>query len=799
MGGFTLGLATALIWIATRQRLPDAVHCFFIVAGLAGVAVVLIACRRRFADKARQQLLSAIVSVAIAFVSGSGFGFVRGITSAKQAVGEILAQPLQDTDITLRGTLLSIPKVTAHSKRFQLLVQTPRANGHALPRKISLNWYTTAKSRAPVLVPGDYWQMTVRLKRIHGSSTPGVFDIEAWSFRRGIGARGYVKSGYRLHRGHRGFTQAITFARWRLQQYIEGRIESRTTAGLLTALAVGDRSALDDNDWRTLRRTGTSHLMAISGLHVGLAALWSGFVIGVGWRRSRRLMQWRAVIQAQAVAAIIAGAGYALLAGLAIPTQRALIMLAIFAGARLLARRVTLHHNLLLALMIVLCVDPLAINEPGLWLSFTAVIMLGVVLPAGAGHPRRSTENDPIIRRAGMVIYQWFRLQWLLTIALAPVLLLLFQQLSLVSVPANLLAIPITGFIIVPLVLIGVILFLLGIEVLSGPVFDLAAFVMQALWSMLELLASVPLATWERATPSPWVLLLALTGLFALLLPRGFYGRGGLLLAWLPLMFGAESDLADGELEVAILDVGQGLAIVVRDGERALVFDTGLKYRSGGSAAASIIVPYLRARGVRRLQRIIISHPDNDHAGGASDLTQAFPPEHLHTGPEVQASDAQVCKRGDQWRWRHTHFQFLSPGDRQHQLRGNNASCVLLIRHGETSVLLTGDIEARAERVLVANYGDGLKSDVLVLGHHGSRTSSTADFLSAVSPKVGVASAGYRNRHGHPALEVVERLAGRGISLERTDRSGTIVFRINHTGYKLLRYRHILNRYWHHT
>jgi len=794
------GMLIPLVWLAYQRQLPVTSTVICTTFLLFCLVLLSGACQYWCKPTPRFRIERGSLAVLFMLLSlGAMFGWIRGLSVATDAVDQQLAKPVEGVDLIIRGYVVRVSAQTPRVTQIEFAVESAKTHNHRLPRLLRLSWYSSRQQSVPTLLAGEQWQLTVRLKRFHAALSPAAFDLEGWAFRRGFGARGYIKNGQRLSATDSSESSIGNTPRRRVQEFIQNRIDDPVASGLIRALAVGDRSGLSADTWQTLRRTGTTHLMAISGLHVGLAALWGSLLVALLWRRWVGLMRRCALADLQAIAAIAAGTSYAMLAGMALPTQRAVLTLSVFALARVWRRPLSGGRVIAIALLIILALDPLAINEVGLWLSFLAVAALWLGFRSTQSVVKDAKDGTGIFRRLLAISAKWLRLQIILTVSLAPVVLTVFNQISLLSVPANLIAIPMVAFLIVPAVLFAVLVFLLGGEAIAALIFEIAARVTQALWFLLEWSANLPFATLERATPSGWTLLLAMMGISGFLLPACLPGRRWLLLAWLPLLLAPGSDLAPDEIEVAVLDVGQGLSIVVRNANQTLVYDTGIGYPGGFSAVQTVVAPYLLSRGVSRLERVLISHPDSDHAGGLDDLAARFSIERLLVGPEVNVEDSAQCSTGVRWHWPRTNFSILSPDADSDAISGNNASCVLRIDHGAVSVLLTGDIEVATEQALVRRYGNQLAADILILGHHGSRTSSTRSFLDRVQPEVGVVSAGYRNRHGHPAEEVLTRTQKLGISVERTDQSGTIVFRIKPDSYRILRYREIMRRYWHHS
>jgi competence protein ComEC len=535
--------------------------------------------------------------------------------------------------------------------------------------------------------------------------------------------------------------------------------------GLVRALVLGDRSGLDPAQWEVLTRTGTNHLIAISGLHVGLVAALLFFLSRWAWSRSARLTLLIAAPRAAAFAALTGAVAYSALAGFAISTQRALIMLAVVLGAVLLSRAVRPVSGIVLALVGVLILDPKAVLSYGFWLSFGAVAALLYALGRRLG--------------AGGLWSKWGRAQWAVALGLLPMLLLLFGRASLIAPVVNLIAVPLFSLVLLPAVLVAS---LLGLVPGAELPLVLTARVMAWGFGLLEGAAGW---TWAAATVSwrpAWVWAAAFAGAVLLLAPRGLPGRwvGLLLLLPLPLLRAPAPDY--GEAQVTLLDVGQGLSAVVRTREHTLVYDTGPKFPSGFNTGSAVVLPYLRYQGVGRIDTLILSHGDRDHAGGFAGLDGKVPVGRILSGEpsEVPGRGARSCLAGDDWSWDGVDFDLLYPDAAG--LEGNESSCVLRVSTAGASVLLPGDIGVTVERKLVAELPGGLSSTVLVAAHHGSNTSTGAVFLEAVSPSFVLYGTGFANRFGFPAAAVRERVATLAATQLDTADSGAIVFRLGVAG-----------------
>lgn len=697
-----------------------------------------------------------------------------------------LCSPLPDelirAPLVIEGRISTIPVASRISTRFVIDVEHSWRDGEPVPfrGRVRLSWYNDP----PTLRVGERWRLPVRLKPPHGFANPGGFDFERWLFTQGIKATGNLRRGEppeRLEAGPGPFW--LERGRGWLADHLSAVLGDAPALPLVQALVIGERSNFLPEHWEMFTRTGTSHLVAISGLHVGLIAGGVFFLIRWLWSRSHQLTQRLAAPRAAAIAGMLAALGYAALAGFAMTTQRALVMVAVVLAALYWQRVLRPYHALSLALVGVLLIDPTAMLSVGFWLSFGAVVALLVHL----GH--RLPSRDGWTR--------WGRAQWSVTIGLLPLLFLAFGQASIVSPLVNLIAVPLFSLLLLPLVLITSLLSLLpGLALPLQWTAQLLAYCLEA----LEWIATFPWAAVALPQRPLWAWALALLGAWILLAPPGLPGRGVGVVLLLPMLLLRTPQPAHGEAWFTLLDVGLGLSAVVRTQAGTLVYDTGPGFPSGFNTGSAVVAPFLHAQGVRRIDRLVISHADRDHAGGLPGLAARLPIGSVVSG-EPQRLDfpgTQPCRAGEHWEWSGVRFRFLHPDDTTWS--GNNASCVLRVEAGDHSVLLTGDIEARVERRLARTLGRELASDVLVAGHHGSATSTHPAFLDAVAPGLVLFASGHANHFGFPSEVVRERVAARDIPMLDTGRVGAIELRLGPgaqiTGPKTWRAR--ASRYWTH-
>jgi competence protein ComEC len=751
---------------------------FLLALALTGSAALLW---RRGVFAAKALLVCAAVA--------AGFAWANALAASRLA--QRLTPQWEGRDIVVTGVIADLPRADERATRFLIDVDTTAPALASSARRIALSWYRARNAAGaaplPILEPGERWQFSVRLKRPHGSANPFTFDFERWALERNIGATGYVRDKVAPLR-LAAFVWRPTYLVDRWRTHIRARfaqaLRDQPYAEVLTALAVGDQSGIPAAQWRLFWRSGIGHLISISGLHVTMVAGLVGWAAGWAWRRSARLML---AVPAQRIA-ILAGAAaallYAALAGFSVPTQRTVYMLAVVAAAWWFGWRAAPSQVLCAALLAVVVLDPWAVAAAGFWLSFGAVAAIFYV----------TAERPGRVPKAAIAV----RTQIAVTLALAPLLLLMFHQLPLVSPIANAIAIPLVSLVVVPLTLAGA---ALPVDVLLHG----AHAIFSAGMSVMQWLTHWPGTVWTRAAPPLWTVALALAGALWLLLPRGFPARW-LGVLWLLPLFDPHSERpATAQAWVSVLDVGQGLAVVVETARHTLLYDAGPRYAEDANAGMRIVLPYLRGRGVTRLDGLIVSHADEDHAGGALDIQQELQPPWLLSSLPLEhaltraAAKTLRCTQGQSWFWDGVRFDVLSPRPdayAQARTRENALSCVVRVSAGAQSMLLPGDIEAAQERALVARYGAALHSNVLVASHHGSKTSSTAEFLRAVRADAVVFTVGYRNRFQHPHPDVLRRVQASGAHVARSDRNGAVMLRLGAAPLQLQTWRQQAPRYW---
>lgn len=690
------------------------------------------------------------------------FGFVWAFMVANVKMADRLDSTYEGMDIQVEGVVISIPEPFQHGTRFLFQIDSVPDKGikSAVPEKIKLSWYRGYSA----VRAGERWALEVRLKRPNGTLNPGGFDYEGWLFRKGIGAVGYVrKSEYnRIIGEEAGLFTALSRFRQALAEQIETVLADRGSMGIVQALAIGTRKNITFEQWEMLRKTGTAHLVAISGLHIGLVA--GLLFFAVKWSLSIMGVTRIAPYQLAAPISVCGALMYAALAGFSLPTQRALIMVTVIMFALALKREVLPLHVLSIALLMVIFIDPLAVSSASFWLSFSAVSLI-IYLSAGRIH-----AVDGVLKKQ--------RIHFVLALGLAPLLLFFFQQVSIVAPIANFIAVPVVGLVIVPLILLALVTsyFMVG---LSTFLLKSAGYCLDWLTVFLQAISQWSLADWSVANPSLLVTFLAMIGVLVVFSPGGFPARwlGAMML--LPMVFVRQPAIVRGDFTMTLLDVGQGLSVVVQTAEHLLVFDAGARYGGRFDMGAMVVSPFIKSIGYSEIDKFLISHGDIDHRGGAKSVAAHFSiGEITSSAPEIfDWAEISECMEGESWRWDNVTFRILNPAFNSH-LSDNNRSCVLQISSLAGSVLLTGDIEKQTERRLVKEYGDSLQSDVVIVPHHGSKTSSLEVFINRVNPDYALFPVGYRNRFGFPIQSVIERYQERGVILMDTASHGAITMRL---------------------
>ncbi len=841
---FSVITPLALGWIAgTALQLQQAqLWACEVYGGLAAAALMSAYIARRidvsrFAWVRSASALLSRPSAGAVLQAAAGFALVAALSAvmafaqagarASHYAQSALNPALEGRTLQVVGIVANLPQRMEDSARFRFEVESARDSDGArvqLPPQLLLGWYgnrlngSDDKVQAPPadLRPGDRWQLAVRLKAPHGHINPHGFDYELWLWEQGLQATGYVRNGANdAPPQWLGSTWAhpVELLRQRVRSAIDARVADRAMAGIVAALLVGDQAAIERADWDVFRATGVAHLMAISGLHITGLAWLAALVVGWLWRRSevwspqRPWSLWVPAPTAARVCAVWVALAYAVFTGWGVPAQRTVWMLGVITLLRVYGLRWPLIQVWLSVCAVVLALDPWALMQAGFWLSFVAV---GVLFASGSHMP----AAEPVQGRGRWGAWAWafvqrlWREQWLMSVCLAPLTLVLFHQVSVVGLLANLWAVPWVTLVVTPLCLLGLVV---------PWAWGVAAEALQLLVWVLKACAGVSWAQWSAPAAPLWVGGAALVGmgLWAMRLPMWLRWFGVALV--LPVLSWQTPRPAHGTFELLAADMGQGHAVLVRTATHNLLYDTGPRYSAETDAGQRVLVPLLRAWG-ERLDRVVISHQDSDHSGGApavlamqpqADVLTSMAPEH----PLQQLGAMQRCERGQAWEWDGVRFEVLHPraDDYERKLKPNALSCVLRVTalRSEThstsdaathaprvSALLVGDIEAAQEQALLQS-GQTLQADWLLVPHHGSATSSTQAFLEAVDPRIAIVQAGYRNRFGHPKAEVMQRYVDLGVQVVQTPRCGASTWHSEQP--KLVQCeRNQRQRYWQH-
>ncbi len=741
-------------------------------------------------------LLTCVAATAVTAASMRGvwrhfaalaLGFLLAGAHASLGMARQLPLAMEHHQFDLTGTVIELPQHEARRTRFVLKVDDSEAQPDALRgRRVRLAWYDeygteTLPADAPRLriAAGSRWSLSAKLRAPRGLRNPGGVDGEKHALIERIVATGYVRSP----ESARQLTRPRGIDAWR--EAMSARIADavpQSSSRFVRALALGDTRALDDTDWERLRASGLTHLIAISGFHVGLVAGFFALSMRALWWCWPALGRRMPRSQVTVVAALFGATLYAALAGFALPTVRTVLMIAVVAAARCSRRGWRPVDAMSLAMIAILLCDPLSVLSAGFWLSFGGVAWLLWCLPQGGKHPLR----------------EFFAAQGVATVGLLPLTVFLFGQLSLAGPLANLLAIPWWSLVVVPLSLIGT-----ALESLhagwGGPVWRLAAIAFDPSWRLFSMLGDSPLALWWLPEPRWFALPLALLVAFWCLLPRGVPGKPLALLLWLPLLWPDRQAPDHGEVELIVLDVGQGLSVVVRTASHTLLYDMGPAIPEGFDAGERAVVPALRALGVDALDTAVLSHADNDHAGGYASVAKVFVIDRSFA-PEGSGLDAKIamlqhCRAGRVWNWDGVRFRFLHPPPHFPYL-ANESSCILRIESAHGAALLTGDMGQVIERDLLRRDPASVRADVVLVAHHGSTGSSDPGFVAATGARWAPISAGYGNRFHHPKPQVVDLWRHQGAQTPLTADAGAIRLRIGPAGVTVQTERGRHRRLW---
>lgn len=710
------------------------------------------------------------------FISTSLIAFTWADYSAHTLLKQRLPAALEGQALNVIMTITAPPETHGFVTHIDATLQkiiSPLNISWQLPVKIRLSCYQT-----PCEVDvGDTVQAVVKFRAPRSTYNPASFDYEAWLFAHRYSATAYLQTHSQLQQLPSSFARPNHWLEY-LRQYLDHAIQislpNNYYQGLISALTVGERSQMGNSQWQVLQATGTNHLFAIAGLHIGMVSFISYFLGHFLWRRSRYLPLYLPAKQAGLISAMLAALFYSALAGFAIPTQRAISMTFVILLTALNKKILSPWQIYALALLGLLIINPLNILLDSFWLSFTAV---AIILYGHLG------------RRHHKHLLQHLHSQYLVMIGLLPLTLWFFHRFGWLGLIANCIAIPWILFFTMPCCLLGALCWPIS-HILSKLCWLAASFSLQLLWPILKFLAHFKFLQWQFYGEHIWQLLLAMLGAIIIFMPRGLPGRWLGIIFTLPMLcYQAEQPLQQGEIWLQLLDVGQGLSAMVRTQHHTLVFDTGAALPGSIDMGESVVVPALLAADRRKLDALVISHPDNDHSGGAAAIWQEINIQQIFTStPQFMMQKLSsikkslppiiTCQTRQNWQWDGVQFEFIYPS-KDSTGKDNDRSCVLRISNHHQSILLPGDIEKYSENYLLDHEANKLSSTTLIAPHHGSKTSSTENFVNAVHPQWVLYPIGYRNKFHFPHESVIARYQMIHATQFNTAQDGQIILKFS--------------------
>jgi len=724
------------------------------------VSISILSCISLYAVRSQFKKISIIIL-------GFCLGLIYVIGFATNAKTRQLSY-IPEEAITVVGKVSNLPISKNGKIKFSFDIEEIETDYHQ--KKILVNWYNTEK----IVKAGQVWQFDLKLKPIHGYKNPGSFDYSKWLFRQSFDATATVKTAKLINKQSGDTKSLINNIRADFSEFLEAKFSSKRVQSLIKALTIGDKSQISYEDSQLFQDTGTAHLIAISGLHIGLIAF-IGVLFG-------RLLFFIFTLETynrftyEAAFAISFSLIYALLAGFSIPTIRALIMVTTFALAYVLKMSINRWQAWSIALLIVLLIDPFSVLDVGFWFSFGAV---AVLMFAFTG--RKFSDNKFVA---------FIKAQFIILIGLMPLMVIIFGKVNFLTPIANLLVLPLASLLLIPLMFLSFFVHLIS-ESVSVFLFSFVEKLAKYLFFILDSLQeynylSVPIIGVDYLAISSLVIVTAI-----LLLPRLFRWKYLVLILLFPLFLKKSNHLEDNQFQVNVLDVGQGLSIIIQTKEHILVYDTGAKYDTGFSLASTVIIPYLQNIGVNDVDKLILSHKDNDHAGGKDELIERYRDMQVYD----VFGDYNQCDKDLDWKWDGVEFKVLSPFNINPYL-GNNSSCVIRVISQNGSLLLTGDIEDPIEYRLTHHLTDEIKSDVMLVPHHGSRTSSSQEFIGLVNPNIAINSSGFANQFNHPHPKIKKQYLDKGIEFFDTQTKGMIELLFVNDGIKVMQYSEINHHFW---
>jgi competence protein ComEC len=755
MARWTIGFLIGVVWITHFSHLPSVKLAYLLIL-LSIILIIFVFFKKLFFENS------------ILFFVACCLGFSWSLITAHQQLALQLPKILEGKTLIAKGRIITIPENHSNVVRFDFLIQNLETSlplRYPIPVRIKGYFYKNSKILT-YFKKGDIWQFALRLRRPRAFWNPGSFDYQAELFQQNICATGYLLEKFPLHLIRRANAYYfIDNLRQKITTNVKKTLQDYPLLGLISALTTGIRCEITDEQWQVMRGTGTNHLFAISGLHLAFIA---GIIYWIVRFICCRIPYATLYIPAPKIASaftLLSAMFYSALAGFAIPTQRALLMLSAFSLAIIKQRYLTSLHSFLLALLFILIIEPFTVLSASFWLSFIAVLLIFYAV---------SNRIKPLKNWRA-----WCRIQLTVSLGLIPLSLLFFHQISWISFIANLIAIPFIGFLILPLSLLGSLLSLVS-AVLGKLILIFAEQLLELLWKMLHFFSEIPLAQYYAYLPNRWILVSSLIGLLLLLAPKGMPTRYLGFIWILPLFFWDSQKLQFGDIWIHLLDVGQGLASVVRTQHHVLIYDTGPRLSPSFDAGKLVVLPFLQTMGVQKVNMMVISHGDNDHSGGAMIILKQIQVDKVLSSvpKKFLPKIANLCEEKMHWQWDGVSFEILYPPKNHHYL-GNNSSCVLKISNHLQSILLVGDIEKAAENYLVRTKQKDLQSTALIVPHHGSKTSSSIEFLNLVQPIYALFPTGFCNRFKFPHKIVLDRYQRLGSKIYNTAKEGAITLKLN--------------------
>ena len=753
-------------------------------------------------------------------IASAGFYWVEYLKADKPQ--QKLSAQFEGRPIIIKGFIDELPRVLEKSVQFGFqithweipYVKQTMENDQHFPRRVSLLY--PSKDLVQVFKPGQYLELKVKLKQIHGLKNPYGFDVEEWMYIQNYDAQGVIqKGGARLLKSeHHDFKTTFELLRFYIRQKIQNSLGTDAQyAGVIAALVIGDQQMIHPEDWKVFAQTGIGHLISISGLHVTMLAGFGAW-ISVLLVKQTRLIYWQPAPYIASCIGFLTAFVYTWLAGFQIPAQRTAFMVGIAALGMYLGRNLHMMDVWLWALFLVLTCHPWAVYSPGFWLSFGAVMAMIFAMPQ---NQQQVIDIDLFfIQKLKKSFGEATRVQAVVTIALIPLTLYWFYQISLISPIANAIAIPVVSFLVTPFAMLGA----------FSPWFfgDVFLWIAHTIFSILMILIR-PLGQMEwssisGAKPSGWHLLLSLLGVIICIRPgiliESWKSRILGLMICLTLFIPKEyllGRIPKGEVEMTVWDIGQGNAVMIQTKSHSLLFDTGPISFGKFDPGEKVIIPHLKAQGVRKIDQLVISHQDADHIGGLRYLLENFPIQNAmgSISPDHQAQQyfsknkvfLEKCQAGQSWHWDGIDFYVWHPQlqeDLKSQYKStkpNDMSCVIEVRNSHHSIWLTGDIEKNAERLIVERLIESQahlqtiqrRNLILMAPHHGSKSSSTPSFLEYLDPEFAFSQTGYKNRYRHPHPDIVKRYQDGEIDLFDTVQTGAQIWSTKGDQFRIQKFR----------